>query len=65
MKVNGKPILLRDPRACRLAKIRANAENRTAANSAATTIIESLSDESGLQLNKDTKNGRDKQAKSL
>jgi len=64
MKVNGKEILLRDPQACRLAKIRANEENRTAANSAATTIIESLSDKYGSEPHENTKRGRSRQEKN-
>ena len=37
------PILVRDPESIRLAKARAQAENRSNANAAATTIIEALS----------------------
>ena len=59
MEVNDNPFVLRDARAIRLVKLRANAENRTAANSAATTIIEALSDKY-----KDTKCGDARQGKT-
>jgi len=61
MEVNGNPIFLRDPQAVRLAKIRANTENRSAANAAATTIVESLGGKYGPQLRKNTKPGADGQ----
>jgi len=40
--VNSKPILLRDSEAILLAKKRAKAEGRSAANAAAQTVIEHL-----------------------
>jgi hypothetical protein len=64
MEVNGNPIFIRDPQAARLAKLRANKENRTAANAAATTIIEALSDKYGPQIHKDTKTGEARQGKT-
>ena len=61
MEVNDNPIFLRDPQAVRLAKIRANAEHRTAANAVAATVIESLSGKYGSQ---DTKSGDARQGKT-
>lgn len=42
IKVNGKPILLRDREAILLAKKRAKAEGRSAANAVAQIIIENF-----------------------
>ena len=44
MPKNNKPIRITDVKAIRLAKERATRERRSAANAAATTIIEALSE---------------------
>lgn len=64
MEINDNPFVLRDAKAVRLVKLRANDERRSAANSAAVTIIESLSSRYGPQLRKDTNDGADGQGKS-
>jgi len=42
MKVNEKPVMIRDTRAIKLAKRRAKEEHRSIANAAAVSIIEAL-----------------------
>ncbi|MHC4460914.1 MAG: hypothetical protein ACYS6W_01250 [Planctomycetota bacterium] len=42
MEVNDNPVLLRDPKAARLVRERAEREHRSAANAAAVSIIEHL-----------------------
>ncbi len=46
MEVNDNPVLLRDPKAARLVRERAEKEHRSAANAAAVSIIEYLGIES-------------------
>lgn len=64
MEINGRPILLRDRIAIRLAKARAISEHRPAANALSATVIESLSGKYGSQLNKDIKRGKNQQEKT-
>jgi len=61
MRLNDKDVRIRNKKAIRLIKERAIKENRSAANAAAQTIIESLGKPDNLSTNS-TKNGENEQA---